>query len=93
MCGSLRPNDLGLFDMLGNMFEWVQDEHLAYKEGGLRPSPDDINTISLVNENPRLLRGGAFVNLPANVRSASRSWNAPSNRISDYGFRPSRTYP
>ena len=93
MCGSLRPNDLGLFDMLGNMFEWVQDEHLAYKEGGLRPSPDDINTISLVNENPRLLRGGAIYNRPACVRSAFRIWNAPSYRNAYYGFRPSRTYP
>ncbi len=52
-----------------------------------------INIYESINEKiPRLLRGGSFDNLPADVRSAYRDWDAPSNRDSHYGFRPSRTY-
>ena len=42
--------------------------------------------------NPRLLRGGTINNQPANVRSANRNRNAPSNRNTNNGFRPSSTW-
>ncbi len=42
--------------------------------------------------SPRLLRGGAFTNPPALVRSANRSRDAPSIRLTFSGFRPARTY-
>ena len=41
--------------------------------------------------NPRLLRGGSFNNQPANVRSANRNRNAPTNRNNNNGFRPAST--
>jgi eukaryotic-like serine/threonine-protein kinase len=86
--GSLLPNELGLFDMLGNVFEWVQDRHE-------RPVDinDDINNIEYVTVNPRLLRGGGFYYPAVYVRSAFRTGHAPSVRISGNDFRPSRTYP
>jgi serine/threonine protein kinase/formylglycine-generating enzyme required for sulfatase activity len=86
--GSLLPNDLGLFDMLGNVFEWVQ--------GGYgRPGQNDDNITrdervdAKVN---RIVRGGTFSNPAALVRSALRGGSAPSNRSNYGGFRPARTY-
>jgi formylglycine-generating enzyme required for sulfatase activity len=88
-CGSLFPNDLGLFDMLGNMCEWCQDSVNALKPARNGKYFDSIS----VEKNPRLLRGGTFVNRPAFVRSAKRDWCAPTFRGNDFGFRPSRTCP
>ena len=88
-CGSLLPNDLGLFDMLGNVNEWVQDRAMR---------PDRINngkpSVEPININiPRVLRGGAFSNWAPYVRSANRFKNAPSNDHIHFGFRIARTYP
>jgi len=88
--GSLKPNDLGLFDLHGNLWEWRQ-ESMDELEKERRTTQINIST-SVTYEHPRFLRGGTFVDLPALVRSAYRNWNAPANRNSDYGFRPSRTY-
>ena len=92
-CGSLFPNDLGLFDMLGNMYEWCQDSWNASKPAKKGIYNDLINiSESIVEKNPRLLRGGTFDDRPAFVRSANRGGIAPSNRNFSIGFRPSRTY-
>jgi formylglycine-generating enzyme required for sulfatase activity len=92
-CGSLLPNDLGLFDMLGNEYEWVQDSMrraLAERRGVFS---DDIRIYDYIHEDDaRVLRGGTFNDLPAYVRSANRNWLAPSSRSTLNGFRPSRTY-
>jgi formylglycine-generating enzyme required for sulfatase activity len=86
--GSLIPNESGLFDMLGNVFEWVQDRY-----GRLINTTDDINIQESIDTiNPRLLRGGSFGDRPALVRSAYRLGIAPSYRGIVFGFRPSRTY-
>jgi len=87
-CGSLFSNDLGLFDMLGNVFEWVQDQ-----SGRSDQTNDEINITEYVDiNNPRLLRGGTFDYPPAGVRSASRGRVAPALRDTSDGFRLSRTY-
>ena len=86
--GRLLPNDLGLFDMLGNVFEWVQDREVLVTKAN-----DDINTSEfLYKKATRIIRGGTFANLPDVVRSASRNYVAPSVRNVNYGFRLARTY-
>ena len=91
-CGQLLPNELGLFDMLGNVYEWCQEQYYRYPEGEGNTTTDNMNMLLSINEYPRLLRGGTFGYQPAYVRSAYRPWDAPSNRNTSYGFRPSRTY-
>jgi formylglycine-generating enzyme required for sulfatase activity len=82
--GSLQPNDLGLFDTLGNMFEWCQERYDS------RGRHED--SVEHINENHRLLRGGALYDRPAVGRSASRYGLAPSLRSTGGGFRLARTY-
>jgi len=92
-CGSLFSNDMGLLDMLGNVFEWCQDSVNNTKPGKKGIYNDIINIYeSIVEKNPRLLRGGSLLNPRADVRSAYRLGIAPSLRGTSLGFRPSRTY-
>src|SRR5262249_14498237 len=101
-CGSLLPNDLGLFDMLGNAYEWAQDVPETYRPDRNNKVFDDIsnyliedikNYIIVDNTNHRLLRGGTFDFRPAFVRSAYRGSDPPSHHFASSGFRPARTCP
>jgi eukaryotic-like serine/threonine-protein kinase len=92
--GSLLPNDLGLFDMLGNVYEWCQELYENYPRGRTEAVADEMHTSILIDiSTPHLLRGGSFLLHSAYVRSALRYWNAPSTRIFNYGFRLARTHP
>ena len=92
-CGSLLPNDMGLFDMLGNVFEWCQGSLNASQPGKEGIYNDFINiSESIIEKNPRLLRGGSFLYPPAFVRSTYRYRFAPAFPVYSLGFRPSRTY-
>ena len=71
-CGRWLPNDLGLFDILGNVYEWCQDRVEKYHPDRNGTILDDIYMKEYIN-NPRLLRGGAFYYPPAYVRSAAVS--------------------
>jgi eukaryotic-like serine/threonine-protein kinase len=85
--GSLLPNELGLFDMLGNVFEWAQD-HSEHPD----QINDDIDAVDKVMaQNPRLQRGGSFFYPAGLVRSAFRSRLAPSLNYFNDGFRPAKT--
>ena len=92
-CGKLLPNELGLFDMLGNVYEWCQEQYYRYPEGEGNTTTDDMTILVSINEKiPRLLRGGSFSSRPASVRSEYRYGYAPALRINNDGFRLARTY-
>ena len=93
-CGSLLPNEFGLFDMLGNMGEWSLDVPALYQPDPSGIQNDNFNRVSSVEEiTPRVVRGGTFDSRRAFVRSASRLWVAPGSRGDSGGFRPVRTLP
>lgn len=80
--GHYRANDFGLYDMLGNVWEWTCSGYDEKYEGGELSclSNNDADSI-------RVLRGGSWDNDPHRVRSAGRSWNRPANRCDNVGFR------
>jgi hypothetical protein len=91
--GSLKPNDLGLFDMLGNALEWCQGPDFLYPTDKTCKDILDIEYKGDIKDKiKRMLRGGSFVNHAPSVRSAFRLPGTPSFRGSNVGFRPARTY-
>jgi formylglycine-generating enzyme required for sulfatase activity len=86
-CGQLLPNDLGLFDMLGNVYEWCQ-ERPNDRSGGGGLSIEDI-----MDDSPRPIRGGMFAGNAVTHRSANRDTSAPASRRFSNGFRLARTLP
>jgi eukaryotic-like serine/threonine-protein kinase len=93
-CGSLQPNELGLFDVLGNVFEFCQDEIGIDQSDHNKSITDDSSTkLTVRSEVTRALRGGTFSTPPANVRSADRYGSQPELRDVSFGFRPCRTIP
>jgi formylglycine-generating enzyme required for sulfatase activity len=86
-CGSLIPNDLGLFDMLGNVYEWCQ-ERCKYDPF----AKSAVVSGESIEEDTRWLRGGTFEYTPKSVRSAARQGNLPSSSNTFNGFRVVRSY-
>lgn len=84
--GSLKPNDFGLFDIQGNALEWC-NAYEDYQTSSSSIQPDTPNTEKVDTNTHRALRGGSFLDLPGNVRSAKRTTNLPNIRYSFCGFR------
>ncbi|MCP4702297.1 MAG: SUMF1/EgtB/PvdO family nonheme iron enzyme, partial [Gammaproteobacteria bacterium] len=85
--GEKLPNQWGLHDMYGNLWEWVHDRQGAYSSEALtNPSGPDSGS-------SRLIRGGGRNDEAEYCRSAFRDGYAPGFRHKDLGFRLARTYP
>ena len=88
--GSKKPNDLGFFDMHGNVWCWCQNRYLNYPTG---MGEDKEETLEIKSTDSLVLRGGSWLDRASNVRSAVRSYNAATLRVVFIGFRPARTLP
>jgi len=88
IAGCFPPNDFGLYDMHGNVWEWCLDYYHDNYEG----VPTDGSAwvdINAEQDKPRVLRGGSWLNLSQYCRSAFRGCSKPStnNYSGDIGFR------
>jgi formylglycine-generating enzyme required for sulfatase activity len=63
--------------MHGNVWEWCQDKHGAYPEGDFE---DPLNE---EGGDARVLRGGSWIDLPGDCRSACRYGGAPAGRAAN----------
>jgi formylglycine-generating enzyme required for sulfatase activity len=90
--GQKKPNDFGLFDMHGNVWNWCQESGWDYKPGADGWASDSEDNRDIKDSLSRVLRGGAFINHASSVRSACRYNHRPTNRSVNVGLRPARTY-
>jgi uncharacterized protein (TIGR02996 family) len=87
--GRLLPNGWGLYDMVGNVWEWTADAFRNYPRRGLpRRNPRQHRASSY-----RTARGGSYSNPPTCCRSSARICFAAGGRNDFIGFRPVLEWP
>jgi eukaryotic-like serine/threonine-protein kinase len=91
--GGKKPNDLGLFDMHGNVYSWCQERFQDYSELRSEDIVEDKEDILDIDKNTgRALRCGSFYHQASVVRCAYHLKVVPSDRFDSVGIRPARTF-
>ncbi|KWT76812.1 formylglycine-generating enzyme family protein [Candidatus Magnetominusculus xianensis] len=81
--GQKHPNELGLYDMVGNVWVWIRDVYAkdAYAESGTD------NPVNMSGDGRRVIRGGNFSSDSNNLRCSRRGSYHPNIQEQDIGFR------
>jgi formylglycine-generating enzyme required for sulfatase activity len=86
--GQKRPNDLGFFDMHGNVWAWCH--HSAFLYAG--PRVEDVEDLRTIDgRTNRVVRGGSFDSIAAIERCGMCHAAAPNSRLFTIGLRVART--
>ena len=86
---SYQPNGMGLYDMTGNVFEWVWDEFVAHDQY------DEVsNPIGRLHQSStKINRGGSFGPESKYLKVYARNHDGPNDIFNNVGFRICRTTP
>jgi formylglycine-generating enzyme required for sulfatase activity len=79
--GTKQPNELGIYDMSGNVWEWVNDWYGEYSESA-KTNPQGSSSGSY-----RVIRGGCWYIIAESCRVSFRNNGNPDSRFYDIGFR------
>ncbi len=82
----LKPNGWGMYDMLGNVYEWCWDRFGSY------PMNEVPDARGAAEGGYRVIRGGSWGDVPDNCRASFRSADHPGDRDGDLGFRLARSF-
>jgi formylglycine-generating enzyme required for sulfatase activity len=87
--GLLAPNELGLYDMSGNVNEWVEDFWASYSsDAQIDPTGPESNS-----RDRRVLRGGGYIHVQGSVVLTARGYQVATSAAPYYGFRLALTIP
>ncbi len=83
--GQKAPNELGIYDMSGNAWEWCWDWYGEY------PAKTVTDPAGVSSGDSRVMRGGGCGHYPAEARCINRDWNSPIGWVEYISFRLVRT--
>ncbi|MEI6856099.1 SUMF1/EgtB/PvdO family nonheme iron enzyme [Psychrilyobacter sp.] len=79
------PNELGIYDLSGNVWEWINDN------SGVYSGIERINSVGPKNGTLKILRGGSFNSIMSDTQLTFRDELSPNTKDIYYGFRVVRT--